>query len=89
MEEAGKRYLSTTEILPSGSRLFLFTDGLVEAVPAGGGLPYQESRLNKALVRFRQEAPAAFLDRILADLQEHRNSDRFEDDVCMICVDVK
>lgn len=93
MGRSGRAFKNEMVRLEKGSKLILYTDGLTEAVPArsssGAVVPdFEESRL-KELVRNISERPAAlFVQDVMDALTEFRGSGSFEDDVCLICLDV-
>ncbi len=81
----------TTEVatLPAGGKLLLFTDGLTEArQPAQQDRLFDEIGLVESIVRARDLPAQDFTDALFADLVRFRGGESFEDDVCIICVDV-
>ena len=82
--------------LPAGSKLFLYTDGLVEAFPVRQNIAaetsweqsYEGRRMDAILDTVREDNCRGVISKIHDDLVRFRGSAEFDDDVCMICVDV-
>lgn len=85
-----KREYRTSQLgLPRRSRILLCTDGLLESAPHedpqdffGGGL------LEEAFAASSRLEPAGCIEAILTRLAEHRGGTDYEDDVCVICLDL-
>jgi len=73
--------------LQSGDRLLFYTDGLTEAENAQG-VEFEEV-LYKILVQNFKGKAQAFLDFIYHALLEHRGGYHFDDDVCLIVLEVQ
>lgn len=65
----------------------LYTDGLVEAA-AVGGEEYSEERLQAAIAQRVDLATAPLLDEILAEVRAFAANGQFEDDVCLVGMEV-
>jgi serine phosphatase RsbU (regulator of sigma subunit) len=89
LSKFNKQYRTITCELPAGSRLLFFTDGFVEASPAGGGVSFEEAKMPDVLVRYRDFPCREFIENLHGQLIAHRGSDTFDDDICLICVDVE
>lgn len=91
-----KGYMDNDVTLPAGGKLFLYTDGLVEAIPAGGRgsgedfweYSYERCRLDEMLRSLEGVSCGDAITRIYEDLVRFRGNAEFDDDVCMICIDV-
>lgn len=79
----GKGYTSNRETLPAGSRMLLYTDGLIEASGCAG---MESAMLNDAILELKDFPGAVFLDRLIESILRRRGGG-FEDDVCAICLD--
>ncbi len=89
LEERGKIFKNSTITLPSRSKLLLYTDGFTECQPLNGkGMPFEDSNLHDLLFSIKRHTGKHFIEQIYNRLVNHRGSDSFEDDVCLICVDV-
>jgi len=74
--------------LSANDLLLIYTDGLSEAENAAGDL-YESHRFEDAL-RTRMESPAQeLLDGLVADAKAFSGRDVFEDDVCLLAVEVE
>ncbi|HNR88454.1 MAG TPA: PP2C family protein-serine/threonine phosphatase [Spirochaetota bacterium] len=75
--------------LPTGSRLLLFTDGLTEARnrfrPAE---MFEYAGMHDALRSAGAMPVGAFIDRLFEALVGFRGGDSFEDDICILCLEV-
>lgn len=92
--ESGKIYVTEQLELQSPSKIFFYTDGLTEAIPANrareeGAVPdFESSRMHEVMASI-QDLPCQFFIREMAEaLIRFKGNDSFEDDVCMICVDI-
>ncbi len=89
-----KRFFDESVVLQKGSKLILYTDGLTEAINIINGKETRdknfESEILKDSFRAHFGKPAAlFLGGVYQDLVDFRGSNDFDDDVCVICVDVE
>jgi phosphoserine phosphatase RsbU/P len=78
--------------LRKGSKLFLYTDGLTEAIPVDsekeGEIPdFETVKLHKVLMKYRKLPSQEFLNEIYHELEKFRGSTVFDDDISMICYD--
>lgn len=83
----GKGYVSNRETLPAGSRLLLYTDGLVEIGMGTHGNAEERDAVLADAIREHTGLPGEeFLGRLIASILR-RSGSAFEDDVCAICLD--
>jgi len=73
--------------LDPGDLVVLFTDGLYE-VEGPAHEPYGEERLLKAIRKRIQKPPAILFDELLAEIQQFSASKKFDDDMCLLGMDV-
>jgi serine phosphatase RsbU (regulator of sigma subunit) len=89
LETKDKIFKNTTVTLPGSSKILLYTDGFTECQPMGGkGPSFEESNLYELLSSNKHHSSELFITNIYNKLTAYRGSDSFEDDVCLICVDV-
>ncbi len=89
-------YAAKTVQLSKGDKLLLYTDGLVEAIPvddmqtkkAADKESFEDVELEKVLRSIAGLTPDEFNRRLMEALEEFRGSPEFDDDVCMICLEV-
>ncbi len=82
------RYAASEFQLSPNDLLLLYTDGLSEAESPAGDL-YEGHRFENAL-RARMESPAEeLLDGLLADAKAFSEREMFEDDVCLLAIEVE
>ncbi len=79
-------YDTVSRDLAADDLLMLFTDGLVEVEGADG--EYGEDRLLEGVKRRVSSAPGALFDDILAEIQDFGGKGEFEDDVCLVGMEV-
>jgi len=72
--------------LQPGDRILLFTDGLTEASDKSGHL--FENILCKEVLRSLQKEGAPFLNQLYHELVSFRGSEIFEDDMCLIGIEI-
>jgi serine phosphatase RsbU (regulator of sigma subunit) len=90
LHERGKEYKNSKITLPLNSKLLLYTDGLVETRPFNDGGRYFEDDDMMAILRESENLRCgAFIDNLYSRLIQFRGGDSFEDDVCLICLDVQ
>ena len=76
--------------LIKGAKLLFFTDGLTEAVSEYDPNRYFEHHLvNGLMQKYSEDSPKDFIFNIYGELIEFHGSDLFDDDICMICMDVE
>ncbi|MCC5813453.1 MAG: SpoIIE family protein phosphatase, partial [Leptospira sp.] len=81
-------YSSTTIELKGKDSIFLFSDGLTE-VFNDKQEEFGEERLYEILKGFKNETPDEKINAILSKLKNYRGSDKFEDDMTMIILDLE
>ena len=81
--QEGIPYENQTIRLQPGETLFLFTDGVTEAMDAAGKL-YSDGRLQAALNRFHHLQPEALCNEVLADIVRFVGSNAQSDDITML-----
>lgn len=83
----GSSYPTTTIPLPEIRRIVLFTDGVLEAENHQGE-PFFEKRLMEIVARNSSESIEHLLDGILSSVLDFSQDQHFDDDVCLMAVDV-
>ncbi|OHD56599.1 MAG: hypothetical protein A2Y33_03635 [Spirochaetes bacterium GWF1_51_8] len=92
IKEGDRKYINQKLAVEEGSKLVFCTDGLTETVsirdnrtnPEEFGTAY----LNSVLIELFPMPVPIFIERLVQRLMDFRNSDRFDDDICMICLDI-
>ncbi len=86
----GKLYGNREIVIGAGSKVLFYTDGLSEARRADGkGEFFLNAGLVPALAGNAAGPGGVFLGRVLDAARRFRGAKTFEDDVCMICLDVE
>ncbi len=82
-------YCECETCLSPGSKLLLYTDGLVESTAAGNLLSaFGETRIHDVIERHGQEPGSSFILRMTDSLISFHGGEDFDDDICLICLDV-
>ena len=82
--------MTTEESIPSGCKLLIYTDGFSETMSIKDENMFSEDgRLDSILPPLIKLSSKKFIDDLYGILVDFRGDDSFEDDVCLICVDVK
>ena len=85
----GREYKSARSVLPGYCRIFLCTDGLLESAPHENPEDlFGGSALDGVLQRTAGLDSSACVDAILAELSEFRGGLDYEDDICVVCLDI-
>lgn len=89
LEKAGKLFRNDTTTLAPGTKLLLYTDGLTEAInPDSPSTDFEGGGMMDVLARNRDQGCGAFVRNLYQALVAFRGNDNFDDDVCVICVDI-
>ena len=83
----GSTFPTTTIPLASIKRMILFTDGILEAENPSGE-PFFDQRLKDIIARNTGQALDTTLDAILATVLDFAGTGHFEDDVCLLGVEL-
>lgn len=89
MEERKKFYENSYLDLDGVSKIILYTDGLTEAVNVDtGGDYFEDAGMMDILEQYHQHSSGDLIDILFSRLTDYRGSEHFEDDVCIICIDL-
>jgi serine phosphatase RsbU (regulator of sigma subunit) len=84
-----KHYENSSCALDQGSKLVVFTDGFIEASPVSDRKRiFEDNGMEQALLELSGLKSDLFMERLLERLVRFRGSAEFDDDVCIVCVDV-
>jgi sigma-B regulation protein RsbU (phosphoserine phosphatase) len=83
--QPGRHYGERSLQLQGGETLFLYTDGVTEAMDARGNL-YSEGRLESALIRFQALTPEAMCRELLADIGSFVGQNEQSDDITLLAL---
>lgn len=90
MESRDKLFRNNEMTVPQGSKILLYTDGLTECQPVNNdGLSFEESNMHELLLANKHHSSDQFISALYKKLIAHRGSESFEDDVCLICLDIE
>jgi serine phosphatase RsbU (regulator of sigma subunit)/predicted small lipoprotein YifL len=89
LSERGRTFCDNTVVLVRGSRVLFYTDGLTEARNEADPYRYFETTgLLPVMMRAHKGDVSHFIEEIYSELVKFKGNEIFEDDVCMICMDV-
>ena len=90
LQKMRKAYMTNEEKLPKDTKILFYTDGLTDAVnPAMTKVMYGDALFEKNLFDSRHLKPEEIVNQLFRSLVDFRGNDNFEDDVCIICFDIK
>jgi serine phosphatase RsbU (regulator of sigma subunit) len=81
-------YSTASCAIASGDLVMLFTDGLFEVENATGEL-YSEELLHQTVAMHANRPAQEFFDRVLSDIRTFARRDTFDDDVCVVGMQVE
>ncbi|TAL35130.1 MAG: hypothetical protein EPN93_11110 [Spirochaetes bacterium] len=85
----GKHYQNSSCVLEQGSKLVVFTDGFIEASPLGDRKRvFEDNGMEQVLLELSGLRSGRFMERLHERLVRFRGGTEFDDDVCIVCVDV-
>ena len=94
MQKVNKAYRESSLILEKGSKILFYTDGLIEAsninnrILNGASSTFENEVLVSLLSKIHNLPASEFINKIVEELVIFRGSQDFEDDVCIVCLDV-
>ena len=74
--------------MKKGDRVMLFTDGLFEVEDASGTV-FTEEQLRTTVVRYAALPAQEFFDRVINDVRQFSERKSFDDDVCVVGMEVQ
>jgi sigma-B regulation protein RsbU (phosphoserine phosphatase) len=83
--DADFRYATAETVLAPGDLLFLFTDGITEALDRGGGL-YSDERLSQALGDLWMRSPRAATEAVLGEVYKFAEGAEPADDITVLAL---
>lgn len=89
LASSGQSYTNSRAILPGNSKLILYTDGLVEAKNINNRSQDFGHVINGFLLGLRELNCQNFVKSLYDELIKFRGSDSFDDDICIICIDIE
>lgn len=85
-----KGYHNSSLNLSPYRKLIIYTDGLIEASSKDDiNSAFGDNSLNKSILSHLELPSRYFVKELYKDLSTFRQSDSFEDDICIICLDIK
>jgi len=89
LASASKKFENYEETLDVGSKLLLYTDGLVEARPIDGDTFFEHANMEKFFIENSNHPCKKFIENLLKELTLFRKTESFDDDICLICLDIQ
>ena len=81
-------YVTSSSPMKKGDRVMLFTDGLFEVEDASGTL-FTEEQLHTTVTRYAGLPAQEFFDRVISDVRQFSERKSFDDDVCVVGMEVQ
>ncbi len=81
-------YTTSARTMGRGDLIMLFTDGLFEVEDPAGNV-FSQDQLQAAVNRHTGLAPDVFFGRVLDDIRQFSQRESFDDDVCVVGVQVQ
>lgn len=89
LAEKNKSYINFEEILPENSKLILYTDGFTEACSIHGDKFFESEKMMPCFIENKELSPKLFIEKLHQSLISFREDNSFDDDVCLVCLDIK
>jgi len=86
--ETGREFTNSTEIIPLNSKILFYTDGLVDVKCLRQRDVNFGDRFKERLMRLEKFTSKDFAENLYIELIEFRGSESFDDDICIVCVDI-
>jgi len=81
-------YVTSSSPMKKGDRVMLFTDGLFEVEDASGTV-FTEEQLHTTVARYAALPAQEFFDRVINDVRQFSERKSFDDDVCVVGMEVQ
>lgn len=89
LEKAGKAFSNSRVVLEKNSKLVLYTDGLTETTAKNNqSIYFEDDVLNEVFREIWEQESREFLQELISRLVMFHGSSSFDDDICLVCVDV-
>lgn len=88
MQSQNRVFQNQKAVLHPGDRILLYTDGLCDAQDKKDDSRDYNQRLRSILAEMRNVPGHQLVNEIYWDLVSYHGSEDFQDDICMICVDM-
>ncbi len=86
---SGREFVNRTFTIPSGGKLLLYTDGLLETTRAEHqDQMFEYHGLSSSIEAMRDRSSEEFVAGLYRNLTEFRGNELFNDDICIICADI-
>ncbi|MCP4137573.1 MAG: serine/threonine-protein phosphatase [bacterium] len=83
-----KRYKDIEETIPENCKIVFYTDGLIEAAIDNDPHKQFETVIDKKLLELKPQNCENFITNLYQELVDFAQTESFEDDICIICIDV-
>jgi serine phosphatase RsbU (regulator of sigma subunit) len=90
-EETAQRQLSYRNYqvaLPKDSKLVFYTDGMIEVAQRGSSPMRFKDVVKEKIVSLMSLPPRGFVEGLMQELIQFRQGEDFDDDICIICMEV-
>jgi len=92
----GRDFIDNNIVFDKHSKLFLYTDGLTETIniknlnanPDENLKDFESEKLVSTLLELSKNSSSKILEKTISELIVYRGGDSFDDDICIICLDI-
>jgi serine phosphatase RsbU (regulator of sigma subunit) len=88
LAKVNKNFKNYEEKFKIGCKILFYTDGLVEARPVDEDIYFEYAHMNQIFMNNYNLPCDMFINSLMKELSTFRKSDNYEDDICLICLDV-
>lgn len=88
LTQSGLDYTNSKAVLPGNSKLLLFTDGLVEARNNHDPKLEFGNEIDDHFLKLKDLDSKDFINTLYNELILFHGNDLFNDDICIICIDI-
>lgn len=88
LARANKKFDNNEDLMERGTKLLLYTDGLVEARPMDSDIFFEHADMEEVFRDNLSKPCGLFLENLMKELVAFRESENFDDDICLICMDI-
>ncbi len=87
--DSKKAYINSEITFSKNDKILLYTDGMTETRSMkNNSLLFEDSGMHELFKKYQSIPSKKFIESIYNDLVSFNGSDNFEDDICMICIDI-
>jgi len=86
---SSKTFISDEMIIPVNSKILFYTDGFIETMPVDGNIIFEQHNFEEKLIKNSALPCDLYVENLMEELINFRKDQTFDDDICLICLDVR